>query len=396
MSSLHTDTAARLRDELSAGELRLKPAIDDLRAGSLQQHRGLWLNTAGACPVPKTVVQALQAALSAPHVTLQRGHDRETRAAALALREVTRRFERRLGLPAGQIVLGHNTTHLLLAVGRALLTLRPGSPWTVAHGDPDHRASYVFSALPGWKARALVPYSHNGLYEQRAITALPPQSVFLMTAQHPLYGAVQGDALRALRADTHMIVDGAQALKWLSPAQLAPFLQRSEAAVFSLGKAFSPLSAGFAWVRDAALTECLLAQNPELSGSVSGFSVAALSATQDFLDRTVDAHWSAHTFALTRYLLLLLSGLDHITVLGCPSFQDNSDRIGLVSLRADNMTPEELAMHLEASGFSTRADGTCAGPIEEQQAHAAVRISLLPHVRFHDIDHLVLSLAACA
>lgn len=386
--------AAALRQELASSQRALDREIQDLRDGSLRGHLGTWLNAGAASPVPRSVLSSLSLALQAPHVTLERGSDVATFGAGEALREQTAALGRRFGVAGGALYLGHNTTHLLLALGRALST--GDAPRAFAHGHPDHRASYVVADLPGWRERIRIPYSHTGFYERRTTSELPPGTVMLLCVLHPWFGTVQRDVLSALPPDTTVILDLSQALRVMAPAQLAPFLRVADAAVFSLGKTFSPLSAGVAFVRDEALFRALAARNPELTASVSSFSVSALAASLGFMQAAVTERWSTHLQLLTRYLLCRLAELEHITVVGCASFEGNIERLGLVSLRSAGLSAAELGQFLSSHGFNARADGTCMGEDQDLARYESVRISLLPHVTSGDIDRLIEVLGSCA
>ena len=384
---------AELLEKIEQITPALKTRILDLRSGSLQQQRGVWLNSSAACPVPNSVITDLELALHKPHVTIDRGTDDRTRDIAELTKTFTKDFCQRYTQGAGSLIFGYNATHVLLALGRALLETR--SDLTVAHGGPDHKSSYAFSHLPGWQHRKLIPYSETGFYERFSVQTLPDNSVLLLNALHHMYGTMQGSILAHIPQTTNIVVDVSQALNSMPPDKLLPFMNRANAAVFNVGKSFSPLSVGVLWVRDQKLAETVIECNPELQGSVSSLQIEMLTSTGKFLAQTVDADWYEYIWYLTRYLLAALSQLEHISVIGCNSWQSNTDKLGIVSFNANSMSAQELGVYLNSKGFAVRADGSCTGDKETRQNYDHVRISLLPHITTNDIDALVGVLKEC-
>jgi selenocysteine lyase/cysteine desulfurase len=182
----------------------------------------------------------------------------------------------------------------------------------------------------------------------------------------------------------------------LPAAQLAQFMRRADAAVWNLGKAFSPSSIGVLWLRDPGLAQRVLTLNPELAGSVSSLTVKTLASASSYLYGAVDDDWHAYIRALTRYTLARLAELDHVSLIGCRSFEANTHRLSIVSLTVHGMTPQELGIYLDGQGFAVRADGNCTRADEASSPSVCVRISLLPHITPEDIDALTDALRACA
>lgn len=389
-------SAARghLRSELSTLQARLATRAAALRRGTLRHSERVWLNASAACPVPEAVIEALTRALNEPHVTLERGADPHTRSATQLLAAESERFCDRYASGQGTLVLGHNATHVLLALGRTLLHEQPGL--SVAHGAVDHKASFALSSLPGWRQRVLVPYSDAGFYDRRTLSELAPESVLVLNVLHHMYGTLQHDALACVDGRLPLVLDLSQALSMLPAAQLDAFMSRAIAAVWNLGKTFSPTSLGVLWLRDAKLASRVLAINPELAGSVSGFSIKALASASSFLYEAVDDDWYRYVSTLTRYALARFDELPHLSLIGCRSFEANTQKLGIISFTHESMTPEELGMYLDAQGFAVRADGRCTADGVTSDSHDCVRISLLPHLTSQDIDALVEALRACA
>lgn len=387
-------TLASLRAELRALQPRLASRVAALRAGSLARCDRVWLNASAACPVPSRVIAELAQALAEPHVTLERGADAHTQQLGSLLEQHIAAFCSRYAEGYGTLVLGHNATHVLLALGRTLLCEQP--ELGIAHGVLDHRASYMLSSLPGWQQRVLVPYSETGFYERHTLTTLRADSVLLLNVLHHMFGTLQHDALDHISPDVAMIADLSQAINMLPPSHSSRFMQRAFAAVFNLGKAFSPASVGVLWLRDPELAERVLEVNPELSGSVSGLTVKTLASACSYLYEAVDDDWYAYVWTLTRYAMARLAELEHVSLIGCRSFETNTHKLGIVSLNVAGMTPTELGMYLDSQGFAVRADGRCTADGDSTREYDCVRLSLLPHITPDEIDALTDALRACA
>jgi selenocysteine lyase/cysteine desulfurase len=325
---------------------------------------------------------------------LERGADAHTQQLSSLLERQIAAFCGRYAEGYGTLLLGHNATHVLLALGRTLLCERP--ELGIAHGALDHRASYLLSSLPGWRQRVLVPYSETGFYERHSLTGLRADSVLVLNVLHHMFGTLQHDALECVAPEVPMVLDLSQAINMLPPGQLNCFMRRSLAAVFNLGKAFSPASVGVLWLRDPQLAQRVLEVNPELSGSVSGLTVKTLASASSYLYEAVDEDWYAYVWTLTRYTMARLAELDHVSLIGCRSFEANTCKLGIVSLNVAGMTPAELGMYLDAQGFAVRADGRCTADGESTREYDCVRLSLLPHITPENIDALAEALRACA
>ena len=390
----HVPTLASLRAELLALQPRLASRVEALRAGSLARCDRVWLNAAAACPVPSSVLSALTHALAGPHLTLQRGADAHTQELSSLLEQQIAAFCGRYAEGCGTLLVGHNATHMLLALGRTLVCEQP--ELGIAHGALDHRASFVLSSLPGWRHRVLVPYSEAGFYERHTLAGLRADSVFLLNVLHHMFGTLQHDALACVATEVPMISDLSQAMSTLPPHHVARFMRRSLAAVFNLGKAFSPASVGVLWLRDPKLAQRVLEVNPELSGSVSGLTVKTLASAFSYLHEAVDDDWYAYVWTLTRYAMARCAELDHVSLIGCSSFAANTHKLGIMSLNVVGMSPAELGTHLDARGFAVRADGRCTADGDSTGEYDCVRISLLPHVTLDEIDALADALRACA
>lgn len=398
ISPIPKDSSLALTEEfrykLEQLHIRLENRISDLRNGSLKQQKGVWLNSSAACPVPASVLKDIEQALLKPHATIGRGTDARTQEINSVSEKFCKDFCKRYAKGAGAVILGYNTTHMLLALGRAILKTRPHS--IVAHGDPDHKASYAFSSLAGWHNRVLIPYLETGFYEQYSTETLPNNAVFLINALHHMHGTMQTSVLPYIPQTTMVVVDLSQALSNMPPEQLTPFMSRADAAVFNIGKTFSPLSTGVLWVRDIKLAQAVLECNPELRGSVSSLQIEALTSAGKFLSESVDEDWYEYIWYLTRYALVSLSQLAHVSVIGCNSWQSDTDKLGIISINIDYMSAQELGMYLDSKGFAVRADGSCTGNQQTKTNYDHVRISLLPHVAPKDIDALVQALKECA
>lgn len=388
-------TQASLQAELRALQPRLARRVDALRAGSIARSHRVWLNAAAACPVPECVISELTQALAEPHVTLERGADAHTEQLGSLFEQQVTTFCSRYADGYGTLLLGHNATHVLLALGRTLLRERPDLG--VAHGVLDHKASYALSRLPGWRERVHIPYSETGFYERHTLTSLRADSVLLLNVLHHMFGTLQHDALASVAPDVPMILDLSQAMSSLPPRHLQSFMQRALGAVFNLGKAFSPASLGVLWLHDPELAKRVLEVNPELGGSVSGLTVRTLASATSYLYGAVDEDWYAYVWTLTRYTLARFAELDHVSLIGCQSFEANTHKQGIVCFNVTGMTPAELGVYLDAQGFAVRADGRCtADGGDNTGEYDCVRISLLPHISSEDIDALVDALRACA
>jgi selenocysteine lyase/cysteine desulfurase len=387
-------TLTALRSELEGLQPRLASRVEALRGGSLARSQGVWLNAAAACPVPREVLLEVAEALWDPHVTLERGADARTRALSALWQAQITGFCAGYAEGQGTLLLGHTATHVLLALGRTLSSEQPGI--AIAHGDVDHKASYALSGLPGWRERSLVPYSEAGFYDRRSLAQLPADSVLLLNVLHHMYGTLQHDALASTPLHVPIILDLSQALCVLPPSHLTGFLRRATGAVFNAGKAFSPSSLGVLWLRDTALARRVLDVNPELAGSVSGLAIKTLASSLRYLQAALDDDWHRYVTALTRYTLARLSALEHVSIIGCGSFEAHTSRLGIVSLTVEGMSPAELGVYLDAQGFAVRADGHCTADGAVTGEYDCVRISLLPHVTPEHIDDLIDALRACA
>jgi hypothetical protein len=340
------------------------------------------------------VVRDLMRAVAAPHVSLGRGADSHSRDAQLLRDAVSELFCETFAGGRGTLLYGHNATHVLLALGRALL--QDGSFKSVAHGHPDHKASYALSALPGWQQRLRIPYSEAGFYERHGLATLPDGCVVLLSALHPVYGTVQLDGLSSLPTHAALVSDVSQALKVMSARQLSAFFERSMAAVFNLGKVFSACSLGVLWVREPALAERVLSANPELDASLAGLSMHAVDSSLRFVRAHVNQVWFEYLAMLTRYALVALQALPHVTVFGCTSWLASSARVSIVSFTVEGLDSREVGTYLDGMGLAVRADGDCLGDTHEPRTQQLVRVSLLPHITTQDIDTLVNALAGCA
>jgi selenocysteine lyase/cysteine desulfurase len=387
-------TLASLRAELGALQPRLASRVAALRAGSLARCDRVWLNASAACPVPDRVIAELSQAIAEPHVTLERGADTHTQQLSSLLERHIAAFCSRYSDGYGTLVLGHNATHVLLALGRTLLCEEPERG--IAHGVLDHRASYLLSSLPGWRKRTLVPYSETGFYERHTLTGLRADSVLVLNVLHHMFGTLQHDALACIAADVPTILDLSQAINTLPPRHLDRFMRRAFAAVFNLGKAFSPASVGVLWLRDPELAQRVLDTNPELSGSVSGLTVKTLASACSYLYEAVDDDWYTYVRTLTRYAMARFAELDHVSLIGCCSFEANTHKLGIVSLNVAGMTAAELGTYLDAQGFAVRADGRCTADGDRTGEYECVRLSLLPHITPENVDALAEALRACA
>jgi selenocysteine lyase/cysteine desulfurase len=389
-----TASAQALREELSRLAPRLASRVDALRAGSLARCDRVWLNAAAACPVPREVLEELADALFDPHLTLDRGADAHTRSLAELWQAQVTSFCAHYAEGHGTLLLGHTATHVLMALGRTLLHVQPGL--AIAHGDLDHKASYALSGLSGWRERSLIRYSDAGFYDRRSLSQLPADSLLVLNVLHHMYGTLQHDALASTPSHVPIVLDLSQALCTLPPTHLTGFMQRAVAAVFNLGKVFSPSALGVLWVRDPALARRVLELNPELSGSVSGLAIKSFASALRYVQATVDDDWHAYLWALTRYALARLSELEHVSLIGCSSFEANTSKLGIVSLTVQGMSPAELGVYLDAQRFAVRADGRCTADGAVSGEYDCVRISLLPHVTPDEIDALIEVLRACA
>ncbi len=399
--------SAQLVDEGQLARWRSEfPALATLVHG----RRLVYLDHAATALKPRAVLEAITRVATEQAGNVHRGVHAMAEAATSAFDAVRPQVAAFLGGRADEIVFTSGATAAINLVAHTFgLRLGPGDAVLVS--EADHHANLVpwqlLCEARGCELRHL-SFTREGELELGELEQKLDGSVRLVALAHlsNVLGTVA--PIRRICEAAHVVgarvlVDGAQAVAHLSPAELDVTTLGCDFYVFSGHKLFAPPGTGVLWARrellesmppwqaggemiaSVDLTHSTFRPPPERfeAGTPNIWGVIGLGAALEHLASIPHATRAAHEAAVHHALLDGLRQLPGVHLLGAP-------RLALASFTVDRAHPHDVATLLDERGVAIRAGHHCAEPLHRRLGLAASCRASLAYTSGLDDVHALL------
>ncbi|HRC56060.1 MAG TPA: SufS family cysteine desulfurase [Kofleriaceae bacterium] len=381
----------------------------------VHDHPLTYLDNAATTLKPQAVIDAVTQVALAQAGNVHRGVHALAEAATEAFDAVRPQVARFLGASADEVIFTSGATASINLVAHSLGRQVVGPGDAIVVTELEHHANLVpwqlLCAERGAELR-VVAILEDGrisledlarkLDRRVKLVALCHLSNVLGTVAPVAEVAAMAHAVGAL-----VLVDGAQAVAHLAPAELAVSRLGCDFYVFSAHKVFGPTGTGVLWGRRELLAqmppwqtggemiasvdyqraqfrpppERFEAGTPNISG------VIGLGAALRYL-ASLPAHRAAHEAALHRELCAAVAGAPGVTILGRP-------QAAVVSFVVARAHPHDVATLLDQRGVAVRAGHHCAQPLHGRLGvSASCRASLAYYNSLEDVRALAAALSA--
>lgn len=383
------------------------PALATLVRG----HRLTYLDHAATTLKPRAVLEAITRVATEQAGNVHRGVHAMAEAATSAFDAVRPQVAAFLNGRSDEIVFTSGATAAINLVAHTWGRAHLGPTDAVLVSEAEHHANLVpwqvLCAERGCELRHLA-VTAEGALDLADLARQLDGKVRLVALAHlsNVLGAVA--PLRQLCAAAHavgarVLVDGAQAVAHLAPAELDVAALGCDFYVFSGHKLFAPPGTGVLWARRELLeimppwqtggemiasverTHSTFRPPPERfeAGTPNIWGVIGLGAALDHLASIPHATRAAHEAAVHRALLDGLRQLPGVHLLGAP-------QTALASFTVDRAHPHDVATLLDERGVAIRAGHHCAEPLHRRLGlPASCRASLAYTSGLDDVHALL-------
>ncbi len=364
-----------------------------------------YLDNAATTQRPQHVLDAMDYFYRNSNANPHRGVHSLSEAATNAFENARRKVASFIGASSEEVVFTRGTTESLnqFVLSYAKKYLRQGD--TVLLTEMEHHANlipwYLLAEEKGIQLRFASIADDGSLDLEDVERKLEGASVFACCHVSNVLGCINPIkklSRMAKDANTHMIVDGAQAV-----GRLAVDVRDLgvDAYAFSGHKAYGPFGVGALWVKPELLAELPpvygggeMIRSVELghatyadppyrfeAGTMPVAEAIGMQAAFEFIEKIGLKTISDHEQMLTRELLEMLSTEKRVSVLG------SAERVGVVSFVVDGIHPHDLATIFDQQGVAIRSGHHCAEPLHTRLGiPASARISLAVYNTKEDIE----------
>ncbi len=127
------------------------------------------------------------------------------------------------------------------------------------------------------------------------------------------------------------------------------------------------------------------------AGTVNAAGAAGLAQAMRYIEEVGYDCIRKRDEELTARALKGMKDIDHVNILGSPSYKDHN---GIITFTVDDVHPHDVSAVLEADGVDVRAGHHCAQPLlEHLGVRSATRASIMFYNTGDEIDRFVRSLA---